>query len=47
MSGKYCPKCYRLTFFLTSTGRKCTQCGYSEIDRARLGIVEKNQLENH
>lgn len=27
MAGKMCPKCGRLTFFQTLTGRKCTKCG--------------------
>lgn len=29
MAGKMCPKCGRLTLFETTTGRKCTQCGYT------------------
>lgn len=27
MAGKICPKCGKATFFETSTGRKCSQCG--------------------
>jgi uncharacterized protein (DUF983 family) len=29
MAGKMCPKCGKLTLFETTTGRKCTQCGYT------------------
>lgn len=35
MSGKTCPSCYKLTFYLTRTGRKCSQCGHEEEDPAR------------
>ena len=28
MPGMKCPKCAELTFFQTSTGRKCSKCGY-------------------
>lgn len=29
MAGKSCPKCGKFTLFETSTGRKCTKCGYT------------------
>ena len=29
MAGMKCPKCEKLTFFPTPTGKKCSQCGYS------------------
>lgn len=28
MAGKLCPNCDKFTFFETSTGRKCSKCGY-------------------
>ncbi len=27
MAGKLCPGCGQLTFFKTTTGRKCSKCG--------------------
>lgn len=35
MSGKTCPNCYRLTFYLTRTGRRCSNCEYLEEDPMR------------
>lgn len=29
MAGSKCPKCGKLTFFTTSTGKKCTNCNYT------------------
>lgn len=40
MSGKYCPSCFKLTFYLTRTGHKCTQCGHSETDPSRAYMGE-------
>lgn len=31
MAGKLCPKCGKFTFFETTTGRKCSKCGYTMI----------------
>ena len=27
MAGKMCPKCGKMTFFETPTGRECSKCG--------------------
>lgn len=35
MSGKTCSNCYKLTFYLTITGRRCSQCAYFEEDPLR------------
>ena len=29
MAGKLCPKCNKQTFFETTSGRKCSKCGYT------------------
>jgi len=31
MAGKTCPNCGQFTFFETTTGRKCTKCGFKMI----------------
>ena len=37
MAGKLCPKCGSRTFFESTTGRKCTKCGYEMIVPANSG----------
>ncbi len=35
MAGTECPKCKKLTFFKTTTGRKCSKCGWEMREPAR------------
>ncbi len=37
MAGKVCPNCKRKTFFVTTTGRTCTKCGYTMKTMANNG----------
>ena len=29
MAGKLCPRCGKYTFFESTSGRKCSKCGYT------------------
>ena len=43
MAGKLCPNCGNQTLFATSTGRKCTKCGYEIVVPTNGGKVEKGE----
>lgn len=43
MAGKRCPSCEEYTFFQTSTGRKCSKCGYEMIIPANEGKGGRGQ----
>lgn len=43
MAGKECPKCKEATFFTTSSGRKCSKCGYTMIVSPNDGKGGKGQ----
>lgn len=37
MAGKLCPKCGKFTFFESTSGRKCSKCGFTMTVPANSG----------